>query len=699
MGKSNGPSRSARNRTSDRAPAGAPRKSRPKRRAPSGGGIPAEGRARVVIENVYPEVNGGRFPIKRVEGERVDVEADIFSDGHEVLAAVIRHCHDGDGVWDEAHMEHVVNDRWRGSFRVGGLGRHRYVLQAWIDRFGSCREKLDKKLAASQDVSVDLLDGAALIIEAAKRADGEDAEVLHRWAEELEAGVDGIAIRAVGDEHLAELMRRHDERPFAVSSRLELEVVVDPERARHGAWYELFPRSASPEPGRHGTFDDVIARLPSIAGMGFDVLYLPPIHPIGRSFRKGRNNTEAAEPGDVGSPWAIGGPEGGHTAIHPDLGTFDDFDRLVAAAREHGMDLALDIAFQCTPDHPWVAEHPEWFRHRADGTIAYAENPPKKYQDIYPMDFENPNWRERWEALRDVFRFWAAHGVRIFRVDNPHTKPFAFWEWCINDLKATDPDLIFLSEAFTRPRVMERLAKLGFTQSYTYFTWRRHKWELQEYFSELNHTLVREYLRPSLWPNTPDILTDELQYGGRPAFMERFLLAATLGANYGIYGPAFELLQHQAVEEGKEESLNSEKYEIREWDLEHPESLRPLIARVNRIRRENPALQRDHTLRFHGVDNDALLAYSKTSPDGSNVILCVINLDHHHTAAGTTWLDLDALGLVHDEPFEVHDLITDAHYTWHGPNNYVELDPHVIPGHILRVRQHARTEQDFEYFL
>jgi len=661
--------------------------------------MPAEGRARVVIEGVYPEVDGGRFPIKRVEGEEVAVEADVFSDGHEMLAVVIRHRHEHDAAWDEIHMESLGNDRWRGTFRVGGLGRHRYTLLAWIDRFASWREKLEKKLEAHQDVNVDLLDGAALVIDTSKRATGEDADVLRLWGEVLEAQTDGVAVRAVADEQLADLMRRHDDRPFAVPYGRDLEIVVDPERARYGAWYELFPRSTSAEPGRHGTFDDVIARLPYVAEMGFDVLYLAPIHPIGRQFRKGPNNTETSNPEDVGSPWAIGAPEGGHTAIHPDLGTFDDFDRLVAATRQHGLDLALDVALQCTPDHPWVAEHPEWFRHRADGTIAYAENPPKKYQDIYPIDFETPNWRELWEAVRDVFRFWMDRGVRIFRVDNPHTKPFAFWEWCINDIKATDPDVIFLSEAFTRPRLMEHLAKVGFGQSYTYFTWRRHRWELQEYFAALNHTLLGQFMRPNLWPNTPDILTDELQEGGRGAFMERFLLAATLGASYGIYGPAFELMEHEPVSAGTEEYLDSEKYQLRHWDLDRAESLRALIARVNRIRREHPALQRDHTLRFHGTDNDALLAYSKSSPDGTDVILCVVNLDHHAPQAGWTALDLGALGVEPGKPFQVHDLITDAHYTWHGPHNYVELNPQVVPAHILHVRHRERTEQDFEYFL
>jgi starch synthase (maltosyl-transferring) len=494
-------------------------------------------------------------------------------------------------------------------------------------------------------------------------------------------------------------MARYSGRRFATTYDRSLRVVVDRERGRFSTWYELFPRSWSPEAGRHGTFRDVEAVLPRLASMGFDVLYLPPIHPIGRSFRKGRNNNVIAGPDAVGSPWAIGSEEGGHTAIHAELGTLDDFRRLVIRARELGIDLALDIAFQASPDHPYVTEHPEWFRGRPDGMIQYAENPPKKYQDIYPFDFESGNWRELWEELRDVVRFWVGQGIRIFRVDNPHTKPFRFWEWLIAEIKRDYPEAIFLAEAFTRPKVMYYLAKLGFSQSYTYFAWRNTRWELTEYFTELTQNEVREFFRPNLWTNTPDILTEYLQSGGRPAFVGRLILAATLGANYGMYGPAFELIEHQAVAPGSEEYLNSEKYEIRHWDHDRPESLRELIERVNAIRRDNRALQSDWSLRFHQVDNQQIIAYTKATDDLSNVILTVVNLDSYNTQSGWVELPLEALGIDPEQPYQVHDLLTGARYTWNGRWNYVELNPHAIPAHILQLRRRVRREQDFEYFM
>ncbi|HWV57327.1 MAG TPA: alpha-amylase family glycosyl hydrolase, partial [Longimicrobiales bacterium] len=434
------------------------------------------------------------------------------------------------------------------------------------------------------------------------------------------------------------------------------------------------------------------------AGMGFDVLYLPPIHPIGETFRKGRNNAPEAAPGDVGSPWAIGSAAGGHTAIHPQLGTLDDFDRLVEAARRHGVEVALDIAFQASPDHPWVREHPEWFRHRPDGTIQYAENPPKKYQDIYPFDFETDAWRELWEELTDVVRFWARRGVRVFRVDNPHTKPFGLWEYLIGRIKAEYPDVIFLSEAFTRPKVMYRLAKLGFTQSYTYFAWRNEKHELIEYLTELTRPTVRDFFRPNFWPNTPDILTARLQTGERAAFEQRLILAAMLSANYGIYGPAFELMEHLPREPGSEEYLDSEKYQLRHWELDRPGSLRPLITLLNRIRRENPALQSDGWLRFHPIDNDQLLAFSKADPASGNLIVVVVNLDFRNVHSGWVELPLETLGLPGDRPYRMHDLLTDRHYLWQGRWNYVQLGFQAPPAHVFRVEGTARTERDYETF-
>jgi starch synthase (maltosyl-transferring) len=433
--------------------------------------------------------------------------------------------------------------------------------------------------------------------------------------------------------------------------------------------------------------------------MGFDVLYLPPIHPIGHSFRKGPNNTVDSKPGDPGSPWAIGAAEGGHKSIHPELGTLDDFRHLVNAAAEHGIEMALDIAFQTSPDHPYVREHPEWFRWRPDNTVQYAENPPKKYQDIYPFDFETEAWPELWAELRDVFRFWIEQGVRIFRVDNPHTKPFAFWEWVIRTLKDEHPELIFLAEAFTRPKVMYRLAKLGFTQSYTYFAWRNAAWEIREYFEELTKPPVSDFFRPNLWPNTPDILNEYLQTGRRPAFIVRLILAATLGASYGIYGPAFELLEHVPVEPGREEYLNSEKYQLRQWDLERPDSLRDLIAEVNKIRAENPELHQNQTLRFHAIDNPTMIAYSKSDADRQNVMLTVVNLDPYHTHSGWIELDLDALNVDETRPFQVHDLLTGDRHLWSGRHNFVQLSPDALPAHVFKIRRHLLTEHDFDYFM
>jgi starch synthase (maltosyl-transferring) len=472
-------------------------------------------------------------------------------------------------------------------------------------------------------------------------------------------------------------------------------VAVDPALARFSSWYEMFPRSTGAE-GRHGTFQTTEERLPYVAGMGFNVLYLPPIHPIGRTYRKGRNNTVEAEPDDFGSPWAIGSELGGHKSVNPDLGTLEDFRHLVAAARAAGIEIALDIAFQCSPDHPYVSEHPEWFKHRPDGTIQYAENPPKKYQDIYPFDFETPAWPELWEELLSIFLFWAEQGVRIFRVDNPHTKPFAFWEWLLPELKRRHPEAITLAEAFTRPKVMHRLAKLGFSQSYTYFAWRTQKAELREYFTELTTHPIRDFFRPNLWPNTPDILTDYLQHGGRPAFMARLVLAATLGASYGIYGPAFEHCESLAIGPGKEEYYNSEKYQLREWRLTRPDSLHDFISRVNAIRRDNPALQTDRGLRFVEIDNENLIAYSKVDEDGSNLLLMVVNLDPYHAQAGMVDVPIHRWGIAPDQQFQVHDLIADTRYSWRNWKNFVELNPFVQPAHIFRVQHRIRDERDFD---
>ncbi len=656
------------------------------------------GQRRVVIEGVTPEIDGGAFPIKRIVGDRVVVEADVFTDGHDSISAVLLYRREGEPSWREVPMEPLVNDRWRGVFPVAEIGQYRYTVMAWVDRFKTWSRDMAKRIAAGQDSPVDLLIGAAFVEAAAAEASEPDAGRLRLYATTLRAGGAEAARQSLSSE-LAALMQRHAPRLYATAYVRELPIEVNRVRARFGAWYEMFPRSAAHEPDRHGTFRDLEARLPYIASMGFDILYLPPIHPIGRSFRKGRNNSVTAAPGDPGSPWAIGATEGGHKAVHSQLGTLDDFRRLLHRAAGYGLEVAMDVAFQCAPDHPYVTEHPEWFRQRPDGTIQYAENPPKKYQDIYPFDFETENWRELWQELKSVFLFWCEQGVRIFRVDNPHTKPFSFWRWVLAEIKRDYPDTIFLSEAFTRPKVMYRLAKIGFTQSYNYFPWRNTNEELTEYLTELTTTEVREYFTPNLWPNTPDILPESLQFGGRPAFITRFILAATLGPAYGIYGPAYELCDNQPLAPGKEEYLDSEKYEIRQWDIERPDSLSALIGLVNQARRDNPALQTSHGLRFHPVSNPQLIAFSKSTDDGLNQVLVVVNLDPHYTQSGILELPLDDLGIDPRQPYQLHDLLTDARYLWHGARNYVELSPARLPAHLFVIRRRVRTEHDFDYYL
>ena len=582
------------------------------------------GKIRVVIENILPQVDGGRFPAKRSIGEEIVISADVFTDGHDTVECVLVYKPEHAKEWQTTPMSPLGNDRFEARFTPQLLGRYLYTVRGWV-------------------------------------------VPVHQWQRELHPSVP-----------------LEYEPPLAVQ--------VDRERARYSTWYELFPRS-------QGTLRDCEARLAYIAAMGFDVLYLPPIHPIGEAFRKGANNSLEPKAGEPGSPWAIGNRSGGHKSIHPELGTHEDFKRLVARAAEHNIEIALDIAFQASPDHPDVQEHPEWFLKRPDGSIQYAENPPKKYQDIYPFHFEGEAWRELRMELKSVVEFWITQGVRIFRVDNPHTKPFGFWEWLIGEVQRLRPDVIFLAEAFTRPKPMYRLAKLGFTQSYTYFTWRNTKQELTEYFTQLATPPVADFFRPNLWPNTPDILPEYLQFGGRPAFMVRLVLAATLSANYGIYGPAFELMEHEPREPGSEEYLDSEKYQLRKWDLDRPDSLRDFITRVNRIRRENIALQYDRGLKFHPIDNESLIAYSKTSADHTDAVLVIVNLDPHHAQTGWLELDLTGLALSPERSFQVHDLLSGARFLWKGVRNYVALDPTHTPAHVFRIRRKVRTERDFDYFL
>jgi starch synthase (maltosyl-transferring) len=658
-----------------------------------------DGRARVIIEGVAPQVDGGRFPAKRIAGDDVVVEADIFADGHDLISAILLSRAPEQQEWTEARMKAQPNDRWRASFHVEELGFHTFTLHAWIDHFATWHRDLKKRLEAGQDLEMQLAIGLEMIETAARRASGRDRRRLDEYASDLHVPGDASdKARALFDDDLPALMFRNAERHFITELERPLTVEVDRRKAAFSTWYELFPRSTSPAEGEHGTFRTAEAWLPRIAKMGFDVLYLPPIHPIGTTERKGKNNSVTPAEGDVGSPWAIGGEAGGHTAIHPDLGTLEDFRAFQRRAQALGVELALDMAFQASPDHPFVREHPEWFQRRPDGTIQYAENPPKKYQDIYPFHFESDHWRDLWDALRQTFDYWIAEGVRTFRVDNPHTKPLPFWEWVIREIKKTHPDVIFLAEAFTRPKIMYRLAKGGFSQSYTYFAWRNTKYELIEYFEEITRPPVSDFFRPNAWPNTPDILPEFLQYGGRPAFTIRLILAATLSANYGIYGPPFERWHGTPREHGSEEYRDSEKYQLQRWSHED-ETMSELIALVNRVRRENPALQQNATLTFHDTTNDDILCYSKCSSDGSNVVLTVINLDPYNTQSGQLELDLKALDVDDQRPFQVHDLLSNARFTWHGPRNFVQLNPNVVAAHVFRIRRRVRTERDFDYFL
>lgn len=662
-----------------------------------------DGRRRAVVDAVLPIVDGGRFAVKRVAGESVRVTAHVFTDGHDVPRVMLQWWKDGDDYRHELAMKLRYNDEWHADFTPPTPGRYSYTVVAWVDVFESWRHELVRRVDAD-DIRLAIRTGALEIAEAAGRANGDDRQALAKWARALDdgatnAGKNANELKALAlDDDLAAVAARHPDRSLESRFAAALPLVADRERARFSTWYELFPRSASGTPGAHGTFRDVEERLPLVAAMGFDVLYFPPIHPIGRLQRKGRNNTLTTEPGDVGSPWAIGAAEGGHKDILPALGTAEDFRRLVAKAAQMDIDIALDIAFQCAPDHPYVKAHPTWFRWRPDSTVQYAENPPKKYQDIYPFHFESPDWRALWSELKSVLDHWIAQGVTVFRVDNPHTKAFGFWEWAITEVKREHPEVIFLAEAFTRPKVMHRLAKLGFTQSYTYFTWRNTKEELTAYFTELTRGPGKDYFRPNVWPNTPDILHAALQSGEEAVFKSRLVLAATLSANYGIYGPAFELMAHEPREPSSEEYLDSEKYQLRHWDWSAESGLRPFIARVNRIRRTNSPLQSDDSLRFLDIDNDQLIAYMKASPDGTQIVVTVVNLDPHNVQTGWVHLDPALVGVAGDRPFQMHDLLSDQRFTWHGGWHYILLDPHRLPAHILAVRRRVRDEREFDYY-
>jgi starch synthase (maltosyl-transferring) len=644
----------------------------------------AEELPRLVIENLTPQLDGGRYPIKRLLGKTVDVGVNIFKDGHDLIAAHILYRQVGTTEFRETPLTYYFDvDRWFGSFKPDRIGRWEYTVEAWPDRYGTFRSDLGKRLNAGQDVRSELLEGADILRKHARYLKGDAARRIKEAAAKLSDSELSLEERlrvAFADDVLETV--RAPLLPGDATRVAPLQVVVDRQEAGFSAWYELFPRSQGKQPGKHGTFADTAARLPEIAALGFDVIYLPPIHPIGLTHRKGRNNSVTCEPGDVGSPWAIGGKEGGHDAVHPELGTLDDFDALVRAASEFGIEIALDFALQCSPDHPWVTEHPNWFFVRPDGTLRYAENPPKKYEDIYPINFWSEDRENLWNACRDLLLFWIEHGVKVFRVDNPHTKPLAFWEWVIEEVQRQHPDVIFLSESFTRPNRMKSLAKLGFTQSYTYFTWKNSSAELREYLHELTRTDMVEYYRPNFFANTPDILHEYLQHGGRSAFRIRLLLAATLSPVYGIYS-GYELCENVAVKPGSEEYLDSEKYEVRVRDWNAPGNIKQDVAKLNRIRAENAALHELGNLELLHSDYDGILAYRKYAP--GNDLVVVVNLDPHRAHESMIELPLGAMGIGADEPYEVNDLLTGARYAWRGSRNYVKLDPNERVAHLFRV--------------
>lgn len=674
---------------------------------PTDATIPWPGRHRVVIEKTMPAVDGGAFPCKRVLGEAVQVESWVLSDGHDQLSVRLLWRKRFADSWKESPMSLRWNDEWLGQFTPGEIGFWEYNIEAWVDHFLTWRAGLQKKVNDRQQIEVDLQIGANLIDDASTRAPVHDAATMLDWAARLRESTRPERERAelALDDRLFEVVHRYPDRSLATRLGQWIPLLIERERAIFSAWYEFFPRSWGDGPGQHGTFASARKLLPEIARMGFQVVYLPPIHPIGKKFRKGKNNSLQAAADDVGSPWAIGGEEGGHKDIHPALGTLKDFQDFIWQAGELGLEVAIDVAFQCSPDHPYVKEHPQWFKWRPDGTVQYAENPPKKYQDILPFHFETEDWQSLWLELRSIFQYWIDKGVKIFRVDNPHTKSLEFWRWCLTTIKEKHPEVIFLSEAFTRPKLKYRLAKAGFTQGYTYFTWRNSKDELMAYVKELTEGESRDYFWPNFWPNTPDILHEYLVHGGRAAHCIRAVLAATLSSNWGMYGPVFELCECPPTP-GKEEYYHNEKYQLRWWHWDAPGNLRDFLARLNRIRRENPALQRTFNIVFCETDNPFLLAYWKKSADGRNQVLTVVSFDYNNEQMGHVHLPLDQMGLPHDQPFLVQDMLPDspepmptANYLWCGSRNFIKLSPREgYPAHIFRVFREKRREADFDYW-
>jgi len=642
--------------------------------------IEIKGQTRVIIENVQPQVDGGLYPAKRTVGETVHVTANIFGDGHDHIRAQVSYRHSSTPDWQTVEMADAGNDEWHASFVVDKKGGYTFTVTAWIDHFDTWYDGFKKKAAANVDVHTELLEGVAFL----KRFTPV-SPALQEAINQVGGEYNG-AIAFVLSDTFHQLVHEHPLIEYEARYPKELVVNVEHRRANFTSWYELFPRSAAMD-GSHGTFQDVIRLLPRIQAMGFDVLYLPPVHPIGKVNRKGKNNAVTSEPGEPGSPWAIGSDEGGHKSILPALGTLDDYRELIRQARERGIEIALDLAFQCAPDHPYVKEHPTWFRQRPDGTIQYAENPPKKYQDIYPFNFDTDDWQDLWQELKSVITYWIEQGVRIFRVDNPHTKPIPFWEWAIAEVNKQYEDIIFLAEAFTKPKVMASLAKSGYTQSYTYFTWRVTKQEIIEYMTELVNGPSRNYFRPNFWPNTPDILPYHLQHQGQNIFIIRLALAATLSSNYGVYGPPYEICENVPMP-GKEEYFNSEKYEVKRYDWVHPSRMTDIMTMLNNARRDHPALQSTWNIHFCTIDNPNLLAYLKVTDDLSDCMLIVVNLDPHNWQHGYVQLPKHILKLSDAINIKLHDLVTGANYTWTQEWNYVGLDPNAMPFHLFTLHSH-----------
>lgn len=638
------------------------------------------GRQRVIIAHVSPRIEEGKYAAKAAVHEQIVFSADIFADGHDVLGASVLVKHASERRWTELPMKLIVNDRWEAVLKPGKTGRYQFRFQGWIDHFATWQRNLQKKQEAGQDVAVELLSGAEMAEKAATLANSRDKRILSAWANKLKTGETSNAL----DPAIVQVAGRYRDKGLLTRYPEVLEIEVERKKAAFSTWYELFPRSAAEEEGKHGTFRDVKRLLPRIARMGFDVLYFPPIHPIGEKNRKGRNNSLQAGADDPGSPWAIGSRKGGHKAIHPQLGTLRDFRELVREAEKYGIEIALDIAFQCAPDHPYVSRHPQWFKWRPDGSVQYAENPPKKYEDILPLYFESQDWQQLWEELKSVVLYWIDKGVNIFRVDNPHTKALSFWEWMIREVREAHPQVIFLAEAFTRPRIMEQLAKAGFNQSYTYFTWRNTKQELEEYMRELTRTSRRFYFRPNFWPNTPDILPPMLSSGGENAHIVRLVLAATLSSSYGIYGPVYEFGINTPYP-GKEEYADNEKYEIRHWDWERYTRLGELIARINRIRNAHPALQTTWNIEFAETSNEQIICYGKADQETGDRLIMAVNLDPFHMQGAHVKIPLAALGIPAGRPYLVRDLLSGNRYRWQDEWNYVQLNPNELPAHVFEV--------------